>query len=160
MNKIYYSYGDMELDLKVIKDQYSQRFGDTPDLIVGLSRGGLVPAVHLSHMFDVPMLPLVWSTRDHVMKDKNVLYDLIDRIHHEEKVLIVDDIFDSGKTLLELSREFYDYDASLTPVYATLMSNNTTNIFSSFIMHQDLITGSYIAKTDNDWVVFPWENTA
>lgn len=35
-----------------------------PDYIVGISRGGLVPAVMLSHYLDIPMKPLQVSLRD------------------------------------------------------------------------------------------------
>ena len=40
--------------------------GFKPELIIGVARGGLVPAVMLSHYLDVPMQSLHWSTRhDH-----------------------------------------------------------------------------------------------
>lgn len=38
--------------------------GWRPDYIVGISRGGLLPAVMISHYFDIPMKPLQVSLRD------------------------------------------------------------------------------------------------
>jgi hypothetical protein len=50
------------------------------DYICGVPRGGLVPAVILSHVLDIPIIPI---------KD----------IHYGFTVLLIDDIADSGKTL-------------------------------------------------------------
>ena len=42
-----------------------------PCLIVGVARGGLVPAVHLSHLLNLPMECLLWQTRDGGTKEDN-----------------------------------------------------------------------------------------
>jgi hypoxanthine phosphoribosyltransferase len=33
------------------------------DLVVGIARGGLIPAVILSHLLDLPLLPIDYSSR-------------------------------------------------------------------------------------------------
>lgn len=158
MNKIYYTYGDMKLDLSVIYDSYLSKFATAPDIVVGLTRGGLVPAVHLSHMFNVPMLPLQWSSRDFAKKDEFALERLIDRAYHGTRLLIVDDIFDTGETLVEVAKEFREgYVSGSLPVYATLIANNTAPRFKKFIEEEILLMGSYMDKELTDWVVFPWE---
>ncbi len=35
-----------------------------PQQVVALGRGGFIPGVHLSHLLDVPLVPLMWQTRD------------------------------------------------------------------------------------------------
>jgi len=54
--------------------------------IFGIPRGGLVPAVYLSHLTGLP---------------------LVDFIEKEDKPLIIDDIIDSGKTLEPYYKEGY-----------------------------------------------------
>ena len=89
----------MEFIVKQMRDDNWE-----PDLIVGLTRGGLIPAVILSHMLDKQMQSLNWSTRDHVEKcsDAALAADAVDGL----KILIVDDICDSGLTFRELKDDW------------------------------------------------------
>ena len=50
--------GVYALATKIVESGYK------PGIIVGLSRGGLVPAVMLSHILDVGMIPFSLSLRD------------------------------------------------------------------------------------------------
>lgn len=73
------------------------------DYIVGISRGGLVPAVYLSHMLEKPLLTLDFSTRDDMLVSNDYRKDLRimaeDILKNKCKILIVEDIVDSGKTM-------------------------------------------------------------
>lgn len=96
---IKYTYQQFEDDTNRIVNSIS---GDSfkPDVIVGLSRGGLMPAVVLSHRLNVPMVPVTWQTRDGKTKDKEVLNNVKSKYNN---ILVVDDICDSGLTLREIS---------------------------------------------------------
>lgn len=96
---IKYTYQQFEDDTNRIVNSIS---GDSfkPDVIVGLSRGGLMPAVVLSHRLNVPMVPVTWQTRDGKTKDKEVLNNIKSKYNN---ILVVDDICDSGLTLREIS---------------------------------------------------------
>ena len=158
-DNIFYHYGDMTLDVSVIFDHYMYKFTVAPDYVVGLSRGGLVPAVCLSHKFGVPLIPLKWSTRDFVEKDEDTLQKLIDLADSKKRLLIVDDIFDTGETFMKISEVFErNYIDGALPVFASLVTNRTTPNFPVFISQNILLTGSYIDKGPSDWLVFPWEN--
>ena len=50
--------GAYALATKIVESGYK------PGIIVGLSRGGLLPAVMLSHILDVGMIPFSLSLRD------------------------------------------------------------------------------------------------
>jgi hypoxanthine phosphoribosyltransferase len=97
-----------------------------PDYVVGISRGGLVPAVMISHYLNIPMKPLQVSLRDggecvsdcgmaedalgypkqerFVEKEDDVgavleaAMDLLDQGNTFKNILIVDDINDTGAT--------------------------------------------------------------
>jgi hypoxanthine phosphoribosyltransferase len=63
MKKLYVD--DQQIREYVNKISY-QMYKDAwrPDYIVGLTRGGLVPAVYMSHMLDIPMETLKVALRD------------------------------------------------------------------------------------------------
>lgn len=97
-----------------------------PDYIVGLTRGGLIPAVMLSHYLDIPMWTLNVSLRDNnegesnlwmaedalgpqsrerFVEDENdvggileAASDLLEQGTTYKNILIVDDINDTGAT--------------------------------------------------------------
>lgn len=75
------------------------------DVIVGLHRGGCIPAIHLSHKIEIPCISIDWSMIDGQITERSLLdAQLLARLVHVEKkkVLIVDDIIDSGKSIMTL----------------------------------------------------------
>ena len=68
-----------------------------PQVIVGLSRGGLTAGVMMSHWFQKPFKPIRTSLRDFPDWE-----DYLPR-KTDERVLIVDDICDSGETFEKIS---------------------------------------------------------
>ena len=57
MNKLWYSWEEMRRDVNVLaRDIVLDKFD--PNVIVGLSRGGLTPGVILSHWFKNPFKPV------------------------------------------------------------------------------------------------------
>lgn len=124
-----------------------------PDMIVGVTRGGLIPATLLSYKLKVPVCSLQWQCRD-LQRTRD--YFQLKEIMLESKtgILIVDDILDSGTTLSEIN--FYaslfarDDSETWTPVnYAVCIKRTETASPVS-----NLLTGDEL--TDFDWVVFPW----
>ena len=69
------------------------------DYIVGLSRGGLVPAVRLSHCLNLDLVPLRWSLRDHKARDVRILSNILSDLTEGKKILMVDDLIDSGESI-------------------------------------------------------------
>ena len=112
------------------------------DVILGLARGGLVPAVMLSHKLNIPLVVCQYSSKNGkgTTQQQNCLPDI-----QGMRILIVDDINDTGHTLKEVF-EHYKHD-NVVEVY-TLVKRMGTCF--------DQGTASLIAATD-DWYVFPWE---
>ena len=77
------------IDKLVALIQTSQRYGGVKPFrgIYGIPRGGLIPAVYLSHRLNIPLV----RTLDAVLSDSHGPY------------LIVEDVVDTGKTLSRLS---------------------------------------------------------
>lgn len=122
-----------------------------PDFIVGISRGGLVPAIMLSHIFKVPMIPIVWSTRDFVGEDHERVDQLRELVLDKQKdVLIVDDICDTGTTFISMS-EYLMQEGCTFPMgveFATLYLRYTAEFDPTFWA---------VEVPDESWIVFPFE---
>lgn len=118
-----------------------------PDVILGLSRGGLIPAVILSHLFDdVPLeVASFSSSKGSGDKRKNKLKT--PNLPKKSTILVVDEICDSGHTLNDLHQHLVgsDYTVYTAAVY-----------FKRGAVHTP--TYSYITiPSDAPWIIFPWE---
>ena len=95
MEKLYYSWDEQLEDTQTVC-KLIEEDSFMPDVIVGISRGGLIPGVMISHKLDIPFKPVHASTRDfphwenYLPKPK------------DSKVLIVDDICAVSYTHLTL----------------------------------------------------------
>src|SRR3954462_3683052 len=69
-----------------------------PDFIIGIGRGGLAPAVYLSHATGMPMLSVDYSSQVSDFADAP-LARLAARPRDGERLLFLDDINDSGATI-------------------------------------------------------------
>ena len=119
----------------------------TPDAIVGLTRGGLVPAVSLSHMYNAKLYCLNISLRDGKASSQGFDWRQLQKYTN---ILIVDDINDSGATLWEVANQCYGREIR-KPTFATLLSKGSSEF-------DNLISGEEINKDkEHEWLVFPWE---
>jgi|TARA_B110000908_G_C10212705_1_gene431093 hypoxanthine phosphoribosyltransferase len=101
---------------------YDQCKGEI-DLVTGVPRGGTILAILFSHRFDIQYM-------SHMS-------------NHYPKMLILDDIADSGKTFKDLEKDLP------TPKYAALHYKNTS-VFKPDYYAQEI-------EEDFGWVVYPWE---
>ncbi len=117
-----------------------------PDIVIGVARGGLMPAVHVSHCLHVPMVAVSYSSKQGNGDNKNHSNQL--PTLKQRKILIVDDIADSGKTLHELV-EYYKNDNDV----------ETATCYYKYVnkIHEPTYYG-YAIDDDFGWVIFPWEN--
>lgn len=177
MSKVYYKDSTVkawlhEIIRKMNQDEWR------PDYIVGLTRGGLVPATMLSHYLDVPMHTLKVSLRDddegpesnlwmaedafgYVPENDKILADF-DYSICAKKILIVDDINDSGATLTWIQKDWRDSCLPMHDRWEDVWGNNvrTAVLINNEASDFDKIdyAGLYINKLEEPiWCVFPWE---
>jgi hypoxanthine phosphoribosyltransferase len=112
-----------------------------PTHIVGIARGGLVPAVMLSHHLNLPMETLGVSFRDN-KATHHTKFKPID----DARYLIVDDINDSGTTFKVVTDIFKN--RRLQHRTAALINKEKSyfnvDFYGEMFYH-------------DDWINFPWE---
>jgi hypoxanthine phosphoribosyltransferase len=162
MKKIYYSWQDVEHQTQEILRQL-QRDAWRPDYVVGLTRGGLAPANLISQYLEVPMETLKVSLRDDNSQPESNLW-MAEDAFNGKKILIVDDINDSGATLNWIKQDWQDSCFPSDYRWDKEIWNN--NVRVAVLIDNEASTSelkiSYSAvdlnKAEEDsWIVFPWE---
>lgn len=124
-----------------------------PHVIVALSRGGLDMGMKLSHWFgNSELLPVQWQTRDGVAQEKHLLEQCLSKYSGMlASVLIVDDICDSGQTLISIDEAIADMNLDIDVSYAVAIHNADCEFEPTW-------WGRTIYRNvDTQWFVFPWE---
>ena len=117
------------------------------DLIIGVSRGGLVPANNISHMLNIPLVPISYSSKQGKGDNKN--HDNVLPHCTDKKILIVDDIADSGYTLQELKDHYQTNNIVVTS--ALYYKNRTDSTIIPDFYWKEI-------PEDSPWIIFPWEH--
>ena len=147
--KLFYDYETLTGDLQhIVRDMSVAQY--KPDVIIGPGRGAYFPGVMLSHYFEVPFEGFRWQTRDGVLQDESTLRHILDK-HQDDNILIVDDINDTGTTLLGITNAMDKPDYFADIKTATLI-NKTTSSFEDVDFYARELTPDY-----DPWVVFPYE---
>ena len=136
-----------------------------PDVIVGIARGGLVPAVLLAHLLglrDVRALEITHTESDAVnaMKsDLPVLRNSASLGHLAGgNTLVVDDIAGSGDTLAAARRQVVlGGAASVRTAVCLLNLANWPSCREAADNGASEREPTYIGRRTSRWVVFPWE---
>lgn len=147
MNKIHYSYDELRQDILVIIRNLEHAWW-RPELILGIARGGLIPANYLSQWYDIPMFVYHYSLRDH--KRIDAFDGTLAGAVMNKNVLIVDDICDSGKTMQAIELQIEHVDCS--PKFACLHYNIGQDTFEPHFYSKEINK-----KEDPIWIVYPWE---
>ena len=158
MRKIYIDDQELKrLSLKMCRD--IERSGWQPQRIVGIGRGGLTPAVLISHWFGVPMVSLDVSLRDGGGQESNTW--LPEDALSGTRTLVVDDINDSGATFTWIRNDWQQSINGLlekatfpwhtTVRFASVVHNLASQEISDY-------SGMEINKAeDPSWISYPWE---
>jgi hypoxanthine phosphoribosyltransferase len=165
MNKIYYTWSDIEHHTQEILRQIHAD-GWRPDYVVGLTRGGLVPANLISQYLGCRMETLKVSLRDGTECESN-LWMAEDAFGHEmdtaKRILIVDDINDTGSTLIFIREDWHSGCFPDNPRWSEVWGANVRvaclyDNESSKSKLDIAYSAVTINKADKDvWIVFPWE---
>lgn len=117
--------------------------------VIGIARGGLIPATIMSHMFDADLLTYnVKSYKGKRQGEFKIIQDIdLDTIPKEARILVIDDICDSGKTFTKVKELIGNRFATVK--YAALFAKRNSK---KNVDHYGIEVG------DDSWLVFPWED--
>lgn len=119
-----------------------------PDVIVGVSRGGWPPARVLSDLLDNPNLANVKAEFYLNVAETKVEPTLTQPVSTDvsgKKVLIVDEVADTGKSLVLIKKHINEKGAT------------EVKIATIYYKPWSILTPDYYAKETSRWIVFPWE---
>jgi len=125
-----------------------------PEFVIGVGRGGLVPAVYISHQLSLPMLSIDHSARVPGFADE-LLAKVATMSAAGTRLLFVDDINDSGGTI-QYIRELLETNgcAGDNLRFAVLITNHGSR------STVDYWTDEIDRAEDKRWFVFPWESVS
>ena len=149
--KLWYDWKEMRRDVNTLcRDITLAKFD--PQVIVGISRGGLLPGVMMSHWLQKPFKPVKAALRDFPEWE-----DYLPK-KTDERVLIVDDICDSGETFTRMKsyikgpRLNQPMELPTEVRFASLWWNNECDFEPHYYAQE-------CAKDSEDiWIHFPWEH--
>ena len=161
MKKVYYSWQDVENQTQEILRQMALNPW-RPDYVVGLTRGGLVPANLISQYLECPMECLKVQLRDGSESESNLW--MAEDAYEGKRILIVDDINDSGATLNWIKQDWQSGCLPGHPDWENVWGNTVrvATLVDNESSRSELNVG-YSAvglnKAEEDvWIVFPWED--
>jgi hypoxanthine phosphoribosyltransferase len=161
IEKKYYEYLHIhDMVANIVSQMYKDNW--RPDYVVGLTRGGLIPAVVMSNVYHIPMETLKVSLRDSDTESESNLW-MSEDAYNGKNILILDDINDTGATLDWIIN---DWQSSCHPSdahWSNVWGNNVRfavlidNLSSNFSRTVDY-SAKEINKAEKDvWIVYPWE---
>ena len=116
--------------------------------VVGIGRGGLIPATLIGYRLDLPVLNFGMSTYNDQQQLENVnIYQDIDftKLKPDSNILVVDDICDTGNTFTVFSK--LHKPTVKNYIYVSLFAKKRSALNVHFY-------GSI--ASDSKWVSFPW----
>ena len=150
MKQTHLTWDDIEDYCKKLADLI-KKSGFKPEIIVGIQRGGAITAVLLSHLLNIEDFCTIGirSTKSddiRAQRMKPIIYDSFSlQLITGKKVLLTDDITDTGVTLIEAKKELLKYgckEVKSATIICAPASNGKVDFYG---------------KEIKPWIVFPWE---
>ena len=142
---IFYSYDEFAVDVKKMAKEIKDEFD--PEVILAIARGGLT----LGHSLAVALENRNLFTLNSIhYEDTNKLDTInifnVPDLSAYKKILLVDDIIDSGESMVEIKRELLRRYPNLEIKIATV-----------FYKQKALLLPEFKVKEAHDWVEFFWD---
>ncbi|ALF47879.1 nicotinate phosphoribosyltransferase [Campylobacter concisus] len=142
---IFYSYDEFAVDTKKMAKQIKDEFD--PEVILAVARGGLT----LGHSLAVALNNRNLFTLNSIHYEDTNKLDTINIFNVPDlskytKILLVDDIIDSGESMVEIKRELLKRYPNLDIKIATV-----------FYKEKALLLPEFKVKEAHDWIEFFWD---
>jgi len=141
----YYDYKEFVQDVEML---YKLSKSYEPDIILAIARGGVTLGHFLAEKYKLRELLTLNSVHyDDTQKLDSIKLSNIPNIPNYKKVLIVDDIIDSGESLEEIVK-----------VLKKKFPKTTFKAGVIFYKENDIFTPDFKIKEAKEWIEFFWTN--
>ena len=122
--------------------------GFEPEVIIGVARGGMIPAGALTYALGVKLTDAInvefYTDVAETLPDPILLAPMLDvESIRGRRLLVVDDVVDSGRTLALVLRLLRGFGAEVRS--AVIYAKPTT-----------IVSPDFAWKRTDKWIVFPW----
>ena len=144
MEKLYYSYDLFKEDTQKLTDKCRVY---EPDVLLAVARGGLTLAHLMAQALDMRNLYTLNSVHyeGELKLDTFNVFNIPD-VSHAKRVLIIDDIVDSGETMEEILKILKEKFPNVEFKLATLFYKKTA-----------VLQPDYTVREATQWIDFFWE---
>ena len=142
--KTYYNFEEFREDIKLLSKQIKEY---NPDCLVPIARGGLTIGHFLAESLEIRDVVVInTKSYDKDKKLDKVKVFNIPNLSGFKKIVIVDDISDSGDTLEEVIKVIKTIYPDIEIKIATIFYKPTSKVIPDFKL-----------KVAKDWIIFFWE---
>lgn len=140
----FYSYDEFKCDVNMLAKEIKPY---NPDVILAIARGGMTLGHFLSEALEMRDLYSINSIHyEETRKLDTINIFNIPDLSRANRVIIVDDIIDSGETMIEIKRV-------LTQKYPHL----DLKVASVFYKEKALLRPDFSAREATEWIEFFWD---
>ena len=140
----FYSYEEFKVDVNKLAKEIKPY---NPDVILAIARGGMTLGHFLSEALDMRNLYSINSIHyEETRKLDTINIFNIPDLSKAKRVVIVDDIIDSGETMVEIQRV-------LMKMYPAV----ELKIASVFYKEKALLRPDFAAREATEWIEFFWD---
>ena len=140
--KIYYPYEEFRDDLKALTQKINQTF----DALIPISRGGLSMGQMMGEFYNIREVCAINTIGyEDTQKLDEVRVFNVPNLHDAKSVLVVDDIVDSGETLVEVLKVLREEYPNVIFLTASIFYKPTA-----------IIEPTWWVKEPKGWIEFFW----
>lgn len=140
----FYSYDEFKCDVNMLAKEIKKY---DPDVILAIARGGMTLGHFLSEALEMRDLYAINSIHyEETRKLDTINIFNIPDLSKKHRVVIVDDIIDSGETMIEIKK-----------VLAKKFPHIDMKVASVFYKEKALLRPDFSAREATEWIEFFWD---
>jgi hypoxanthine phosphoribosyltransferase len=142
-------WSEIEKLVKSLAKQINKKY----DVIIGINRGGLIPSVMLSHLtkirHGVTTIESYQGKKKSRQHKTSLHISMIGELGPTSRVLLVDDIADSGESLIEVIKVLHKLGCTEGNVDTATLHYKAQSKFKPTFYGKEV--------PNYDWLNYPWE---
>ncbi len=149
MSKDFHSWDRID---RLAKELVKQLKAEDWDAVLAVTRGGMIPGCLVSELLNLRNVltaaVMFYTDVEETLQEPRFLQFPSDPLLYGKRILIVDDVWDSGRTAMAVKQRVLE--AGGQPAVAVIHFKPARNAFP------DQKPDYYVVET-SDWIVYPWD---